>query len=182
MTTVISPKFSDVFSFSRLAPHSFFVKGTRRLFCECYYGAERYPIHWLKLIQACERLELPSTCEESSSPINAHSITRSYPFLDGGLISREGNSKAVVRSSPEPPIRRCRPFFSRTSWALPKRTIVRCIKGLNRFMPDTLRQGMGQRLSQPKNIKILLMTETRLDFKIPPHETDCRPHCLLLLV
>ena len=91
MPTVISPKFSEFFSSSRLAPHSFFVKGTRRLFCECYYGAERYPIHWLKLIQACERLELPSTCEESSSPINAHSITRSYPFLDGGLISREGN-------------------------------------------------------------------------------------------
>jgi hypothetical protein len=87
----IGPGFRDVFSTSRLAPRSYFIKGTRRIFGECYYGKEEYPLNWLKLIQACRRLELPFTEEESDSPVNATAIVRSFPFLDGGLISREGN-------------------------------------------------------------------------------------------
>lgn len=85
------PKFTDVFSRSKLTPNSFFVKGTRRLFKQCYYGMEAYPVNWVKLIQTCRRLELPYTEEESDSPVNAIATIRTFPFLDGGLISREGN-------------------------------------------------------------------------------------------
>ena len=83
--------FGTVFSSSKIAPRSFFVRGSKALFREHYYRSDDYPVHWLRLIQTCRRLELPSTEEESGSAVNATAIYRTFPFLDGGLISREGN-------------------------------------------------------------------------------------------
>ena len=55
-----------------------------------YYGG-KYPTNWKRLLQACRRMELPYEETESDSPVNAVAIYRTFPFLDGGFISREGN-------------------------------------------------------------------------------------------
>ena len=84
-------RFGDVFAPSKIAPRSFFVRGSKTLFRHYENSRDNYPVHWLRLIQTCRRLELPFTEEESGSPVNATAINRTFPFLDGGLISREGN-------------------------------------------------------------------------------------------
>jgi hypothetical protein len=84
-------QYSSVFSRSSLTEQCYFVKGSRRLFEDTYYGRSKAPDDWLKLIQTCRRLELPHQEYETSSPANPTQIIRNFPFLDGGLMSREGD-------------------------------------------------------------------------------------------
>ena len=84
-------RFNELFSRSTIAPDAFFVRGSRFRFRECYYGSLPYPEHWIRVIHACRRLELPGDDVESSSPVNATVITHNFPFLDGGMISRQGD-------------------------------------------------------------------------------------------
>ena len=84
-------KYSSVFSKSTYQLHSYFMKGSRRLYRDDYHGYSDYIVYWTKLIETCRQLRLPSEEMEWATPVNPTQIIRNFPFLDGGVVSRGGN-------------------------------------------------------------------------------------------